>query len=62
MPGKPWLIQPGDHKWVTTIKCINSTGWSVLLTIIFKGKHYREGWFEELSILHAWRIKVSNNR
>ena len=62
MPGKPWLIQPGDHEWVTTIKCINSTRWSVLSTIIFKGKRYREGWFEELSIPHAWRIKVSDNR
>ena len=62
MPGKPWLIQPGDREWVTTIECINSTGWLVPLTIIFKGKRYIEEWFEDLSIPHAWRIEVSDNR
>ena len=47
MPGKPWLIQPGTREWVTTIKYVNSMGWSVPSTIIFKGKVYIEGWFDE---------------
>ena len=61
MPGKPWLVQPGNREWVTTIECINSSGWSIPSTIIFKGKRYIEGWFEELSIPPAWRIEVSDN-
>ena len=62
MPGKPWLVQPGNREWVTTIKCINSSGWSIPSTIIFKGKRHIKGWFEELSIPPAWRLEVSDNR
>ena len=62
MPGKPWLIQPGNREWVTTIECVNSMGWSVPSTIIFKGKVYIEGWFDEASIPCTWRIKISPNR
>jgi hypothetical protein len=34
---------------------------SVPSTIIFKGKRHIEGWFEEFSIPHTWRIEVSDN-
>jgi hypothetical protein len=30
-------------------------------TIIFKGKRYIEGWFEEFSVPRSWRIEVSAN-
>ena len=56
IPGKPWLVQPGNREWVTTIECINSSGWSIPSTIIFKEKRYIEGWFEELSIPPARRV------
>jgi hypothetical protein len=29
MPGKPWIIQPGNREWVTTIECINTRGWPI---------------------------------
>lgn len=61
MPGKPWLIQPGNREWVTTIECVNSRGWSVPSTIIFKGKVHIEGWFDEAGIPHEWRIELSPN-
>ncbi|KAI9036261.1 transposase [Aspergillus affinis] len=61
MPGRPHLIQPGQREWVTTIECISSTGFSVPTCIIFKGKVYMEGWFEELDLPHDWRIEVSAN-
>jgi hypothetical protein len=49
--GKPHLIQPGQREWVTTIECVGSKGYVILLTIIFKGKVYIKGWFEELGLL-----------
>jgi hypothetical protein len=61
MPGKPWLIQPGNWEWVTTIEYINSRGWSVPTTIIFKGKVHIEGWFDETRIPGDWRIELSSN-
>ena len=62
MPGKPCLIQPGNQEWVTTIKCINTRGWPIPSTVIFKGKVHIEGWFDEGSIPGSWRIKMSANR
>ena len=26
MTGQPFLMQPGNHEWVTSIECINATG------------------------------------
>ncbi|KKA22176.1 Transposase [Rasamsonia emersonii CBS 393.64] len=61
MPGKPHLIQPGNREWVTTIECINSSGWSLPSCIIFKGKVHIEGWFEEGLLPSDWRIEISQN-
>ena len=61
MPGKPNLIQPGKREWVTTIKCINATGWSIPSTIIFKGKVHIEGWFSKYNLSSNWRIELSPN-
>jgi hypothetical protein len=47
MPGRPHLIQPDQREWVNIIECIGAMGFSVPTCIIFKGKVYMEGWFEE---------------
>ena len=62
IPGKPWLIQPGNREWVITIKYINSRGWSISSTIIFKGKVHIKGWFNEAAIPGDWRVEISTNR
>jgi hypothetical protein len=61
MPGNPYLIQPGNREWVTTIECINAMGWSVPSTIIFKGRVFIEGWYAEHGLPGDWRIELSNN-
>lgn len=61
IPGKPHLIQPGNREWVTTIKYINSSGWSVPTCIIFKGKVHIEGWYAENRLPSDWIIQVSPN-
>jgi hypothetical protein len=61
MPGRPHLIQPGQREWVTTIECINTRGWSLPTCIIFKGRVYIEGWFEEINLPSSWRIEISAN-
>jgi hypothetical protein len=27
--GKPFLVQPGNREWVTSIECISSKGWAL---------------------------------
>ena len=61
MVGKPFLIQPGNWEWVTSIKYVNSSGWALLPCIIFKGKVHIEGWYQDVALLHDWRIEVSQN-
>lgn len=59
--GKRQVVQPGNREWVTTIECINSTGWALSPCIIFKGKLHMEAWYEDPRIPKDWRIKVSDN-
>jgi hypothetical protein len=40
--GRRSLLQPGNREWVTIIKCINTSGWVLPPTMIFKGKVYIE--------------------
>jgi hypothetical protein len=61
MPGNPYLIQPGNREWVTTIECINAMGWLVPSTIIFRGRVFIEGWYAEHGLPGNWRIELSNN-
>ncbi|BDD61273.1 hypothetical protein MAP00_009287 [Monascus purpureus] len=61
MVGKPFLVQPGNQEWVTTIECINSSGWVLPPCIIFKGKTHVQGWYEDEDLPHDWRIEVSEN-
>ena len=61
MLSRPFLIQPGNREWVTSIECINSTGWVLPLCIIFKGKVYIKGWYQDTALPADWRIEVSEN-
>jgi hypothetical protein len=57
--GRRSLLQPGNREWVTTIECINASGWVLPPTVIFKGRIYIEGWFDNLP--DDWRFEISPN-
>lgn len=61
MISRPFLVQPGNRKWVTSIECINSTGWALPPCIIFKGKVHIEGWYQAEALPKDWRMEVSDN-
>ena len=61
MVGKPFLIQPGNREWVTSIECINSKGWALPPCLIFKGKVHIEGWYQDKALPNDWRLEVSDN-
>jgi hypothetical protein len=61
MVGQPFLVQPGNREWVTSIECINCMGWALPPCIIFKGKVHIEGWYEDDALPRDWRIEVSAN-
>ncbi|KAJ1709876.1 hypothetical protein NYO67_7994 [Aspergillus flavus] len=61
VPGKPFLLQPGNREWVTAIEYISSNGWALSPYIIFKGKVYMESWYENKDIPSDWRIEISPN-
>jgi hypothetical protein len=61
MISRPFLVQPGNCEWVTSIECINCMGWALPPCIIFKGKVHIEGWYEDNALPHNWRIEVSAN-
>ena len=57
--GRRSLLQPGNRAWVTTIECINASGWALPPCVIFKGKVFIESWFDGLP--KDWRLEVSSN-
>jgi hypothetical protein len=57
--GRRSLLQPGNRAWVTTIECINASGWALPPCVIFKGKVFIESWFDGLP--NNWRLEVSPN-
>jgi len=61
MTGRPFLVQPGNREWVTSIECINSTGWALPPCIIFKGKVHIEGWYQDEALPKDWRVEFSDN-
>lgn len=61
IPGKPYLIQPGNREQVTIIECINTRGQAILSTIIFKEKVYIKGWYSEQHIPGDQYIEISKN-
>lgn len=48
--GQPFLVQPGNREWVTSIECINAMGWALPPCIIFKGKVHIQGWYEDKAL------------
>ena len=52
MAGKPFLVQPGNQEWVTSIECINSSGWALPPCIIFKRKVHIEAWYQDKALPH----------
>lgn len=57
--GRRSILQPGNREWVTAIEAICADGYSLPLCIIFQGKVYQAGWFDNLP--KDWRFEVSNN-
>ena len=54
-----FITQPGNREWVTAIEAVNASGWALPPCIIFKGKVYIKGWFDNLP--SDWRFEVSKN-
>lgn len=46
--GRRSLLQPGNREWVTVLETINASGWPLPPCIIFKGKVFIKGWFDNL--------------
>ncbi|GMG14126.1 unnamed protein product [Aspergillus oryzae] len=59
LAGRPFLLQPGNREWVTSIECIGSRG-PLPPCLIFKGKIHIEGWYE-MGLPPDWRIETSAN-
>ena len=59
--GRAPFVQPGNREWVTSIECINSTGWALPPCVIFKGKVHIEGWYQDSNLPRDWRIEISSN-
>jgi hypothetical protein len=57
--GRAATIQPGDREWVTTIECINASGWSIPPFVILLGKLHQASWYQGLP--PDWAIAVSDN-
>ena len=41
-------VQPGNRDWVTTIECINASGWSTPPFVILSGKLHQASWYKDL--------------
>ena len=57
--GRRSVLQPGNREWVTVIEAIRANGDILPPCVIFKGKTYREAWFDDLP--DNWRFEVSEN-
>jgi len=58
---RPTLTQLGNHKWVTVIQSICAAGHATPPFIIYKGRVHIFVWYEEMLILHNWKLSVSEN-
>jgi hypothetical protein len=60
--GRRSKVQPGNREWVTAVETINSSGYALPPTIIFKAKLYNSAWFSpQIPYPNDWRIEVSDN-
>jgi len=58
--GRIMVIQPGNHKWVTVIECINASGWALPPFVILEGKVHLTAWYKT-TIPSDWMITISEN-
>jgi DDE superfamily endonuclease len=52
-------IQPGNRDWVTTIECINASGWCLPPFVILPGKLHQASWYRDMPA--DWILAVSDN-
>jgi hypothetical protein len=57
--GRATVVQPGNREWVTTIECINASGWCLPPFVILAGKLHQASWYQGLP--PDWTIAVSDN-
>jgi hypothetical protein len=57
--GRAVTVQPGDRKWVTTIKGVSASGWAIPPFIILSGKLHQASWYQGLPA--DWVVAVSDN-
>lgn len=57
--GRATVVQPGIREWVTTIECINASGWSIPPFMILSGKLHQASWYQD--ILPDWAVALSDN-
>lgn len=57
--GRANTIQPGNRDWVTTIECINASGWALSPLIILPGKLHQASWYRDIP--DDWTLAVSDN-
>ena len=50
--------QPGNRELVTIIEAVNSMGWAIPPTLVFKAKHQQSSWWEQ-DIVRDTKIAVS---
>jgi hypothetical protein len=46
--GRAIVVQPGNREWVTTIECVNASGWCIPPFVILCGKLYQASWYQGL--------------
>ena len=52
-------IQPGNHKWVTTIIAVNAAGWALPPQIIQAAENHQSQWYH--AVPKDYTISVSRN-
>jgi hypothetical protein len=57
--GRATVVQPGNREWVTTIECINASGWRLPPFVILSGKLHQASWYKDLP--DDWVVAVSDN-
>jgi hypothetical protein len=57
--GRAVVVQPGNREWVTSIECINASGWCLPPFVILSGKLHQAGWYQDLP--RDWIIALSDN-
>jgi hypothetical protein len=57
--GRATVVQPGNREWVTTIECINASGWCISPFVILSGKLHQASWYQNLP--PDWAVAVSDN-